>query len=77
MRRVNIRLHPEQGVDASRAISRELSGGLGTLFPVFEVSDETAGLAVGCGAAVGVLAALFAARQAVRVPIVVGLRGMG
>ena len=50
---------------------------VGTLFPVFEVSDETAGLAIGCAAAVGVLAALLAAPQAVRVPIVVGLRGMG
>jgi putative ABC transport system permease protein len=27
---------------------------VGTLFPVFEVSDETAGLAVGCAGAVGV-----------------------
>ena len=50
---------------------------VGTLFPVFEVSDETAGLAIGCATAVGVLAALLAAPQAVRVPIVVGLRGMG
>ena len=50
---------------------------VGTLFPVFEVSDETAGLAIGCAVAVGVLAALLAAPQAVRVPIVVGLRGMG
>ena len=41
------------------------------------LSDETAGLAIGCAAAVGVLAALLAAPQAVRVPIVVGLRGMG
>jgi putative ABC transport system permease protein len=50
---------------------------VGTLFPMFEVSAETVWLAIGSAATVGVLAALLAAGQAVRAPIVTGLRGMG
>ncbi|MCA1853447.1 MAG: FtsX-like permease family protein [Beggiatoa sp.] len=65
------------GVLLSYPAAEVFAAQVGTLFPVFEVSDETAGLAIGCVAAVGVLAALLAAPQAVRVPIVVGLRGMG
>ncbi len=65
------------GVLLSYPAAAVFAAEVGTLFPVFEVSDETAGLAIGCAAAVGVLAALLAAPQAVRVPIVVGLRGMG
>ncbi|MGH8588588.1 MAG: FtsX-like permease family protein, partial [Gammaproteobacteria bacterium] len=65
------------GVLSSYPAAAVFAAEVGTLFPVFEVSDETAGLAVGCAAAVGVLAALLAAPQAVRVSIVIGLRGMG
>ncbi len=65
------------GVLLSYPAAAVFAAEVGTLFPVFEVSDETAGLAIGCAAAVGVLAALLAAPQAVRLPIVIGLRGMG
>ncbi len=64
------------GVLSSYPAAAVFAAEVGTLFPVFEVSEETAWLAMGCAAAVGVLAALFAAGQAMRVPIVVGLRGL-
>jgi putative ABC transport system permease protein len=50
---------------------------MGTLFPVFEVSRETVALQGACALAVGVAAALFPARRAVRVRIVDGLRAIG
>jgi putative ABC transport system permease protein len=50
---------------------------MGTLFPVFEVSNETVGLQVACAVAVGLIAALLPARRAARVRIVEGLRAIG
>jgi putative ABC transport system permease protein len=50
---------------------------MGTLFPVFEVSDETVALQIACALAVGVVAALLPARRAARVRIVEGLRAIG
>jgi putative ABC transport system permease protein len=50
---------------------------MGTLFPVFEVSDETVALQVACALGVGVIAALLPARRAARVNIVEGLRAIG
>ena len=50
---------------------------MGTLFPVFEVSDETVALQIACALGVGFIAALFPARRAARVRIVEGLRAIG
>lgn len=50
---------------------------MGTLFPVFEVSDETVALQITCALAVGLIAALFPAWRAARVRIVEGLRAIG
>ena len=50
---------------------------MGTLFPVFEVSDETVALQVACAVVVGLVAALLPARRAARVRIVEGLRAIG
>jgi putative ABC transport system permease protein len=50
---------------------------MGTLFPVFEVSDDTVALQIACALAVGAIAALLPARRAARVNIVEGLRAIG
>lgn len=50
---------------------------LGQFFPVFEVSPLTIQLSLAAAVAVGVLAALFPARQALRVRIADGLRRLG
>jgi putative ABC transport system permease protein len=50
---------------------------MGTLFPVFEVSDETVLLQAACALGVGVIAAALPARRAARVRIVEGLRAIG
>lgn len=50
---------------------------LGQFFPVFEVSPLTIQLSLVAAVAVGVLAALFPARQALRVRIVDALRRLG
>lgn len=50
---------------------------MGTLFPVFEVSNETIVLQLVCAVAVGVIAAALPARRAARVRIVEGLRAIG
>ena len=50
---------------------------LGQFFPVFEVSPLTIQLSLAATVAVGVLAALFPARQALRVRIADGLRRLG
>jgi len=50
---------------------------MGTLFPVFEVSEETLMLQAACALAVGVAAAVLPARRAIRVRIVDGLRAIG
>lgn len=49
---------------------------VGTLFPVFEVSPATVGLQVGCALGVGILAAVFPTRRAMRLRIVDGLRAI-
>ncbi len=50
---------------------------MGTLFPVFEVSNETVWLQLSCAVVVGITAALLPARRAARVRIVEGLRAIG
>jgi putative ABC transport system permease protein len=53
------------------------AGQMGTLFPVFEVSDETVLLQMACALAVGLVAAILPARRAATVRIVEGLRAIG
>ena len=50
---------------------------LGTMFPVFNVSQETVAMQAACALAVGVLAGLLPAIRAARVKIVDGLRYIG
>jgi putative ABC transport system permease protein len=50
---------------------------MGTLFPVFEVSNETVMLQIACALAVGGIAALIPATRAARVRIIEGLRAIG
>ncbi len=50
---------------------------MGTLFPVFEVSDQTVALQLACALSVGIVAALLPAWRAARVRIVEGLRAIG
>ena len=50
---------------------------MGTLFPVFEVSDSTVALQIVCALVVGTLSAVVPARRAARVRIVEGLRAIG
>jgi len=50
---------------------------MGTLFPIFRVSNETVALQMACAVIVGVVAALVPARRAFRVRIVEGLRAIG
>ncbi len=49
----------------------------GGVFPVFNVSGETAGLQAACALVVGLAAAIVPALQAARVRIVEGLRAIG
>jgi putative ABC transport system permease protein len=50
---------------------------MGTLFPVFEVSDQTVALQFACAVIVGIVASLLPAWRAARVRIVEGLRAIG
>jgi len=50
---------------------------MGTLFPIFFVSEETVLLQVGAAALVGLVAAAFPAWRTARVSIVDGLRAVG
>jgi putative ABC transport system permease protein len=50
---------------------------MGTLFPVFEVSDQTVLLQLACALAVGGIAAMLPAVRAARMRIVEGLRAIG
>jgi putative ABC transport system permease protein len=50
---------------------------MGTLFPVFGVSEETVVLQIACALVVGAAAAALPARRAARVRIVEGLRAIG
>jgi len=55
----------------------EFSKHTGTLFPVFQVAQETVLLQCACAVGIGVLAALMPIRRALSVNIVEGLRSIG
>jgi putative ABC transport system permease protein len=65
------------GIGLTFPISHWFAAQMGTLFPVFAVSDATVLLQVACAVVVGVTAALVPARRAATVNIVEGLRTLG
>jgi putative ABC transport system permease protein len=65
------------GVGLTFPVGDWFASQMGTLFPVFEVSDQTVALQVACATVVGLVAALLPARRAARVRIVEGLRAIG
>ena len=65
------------GIALTFPVGNWFAGQMGTLFPVFEVSDETVLLQAACALGVGVIAAALPARRAARVRIVEGLRAIG
>jgi putative ABC transport system permease protein len=65
------------GIAATFPVSAAFGAKMGTLFPVFRVSDETVALQLACALVVGVAAAIVPGRRAARVRIVEGLRAIG
>jgi putative ABC transport system permease protein len=65
------------GIALTYPVGNWFAGQMGTLFPVFEVSDETVLLQIACAMTVGAIAAALPARRAARVRIVEGLRAIG
>ena len=58
-------------------LAKAFAGEMGTLFPIFLVSDETVLLQAGAAMLVGLVAAAFPASRTARVRIVDGLRAVG
>jgi putative ABC transport system permease protein len=50
---------------------------MGTYFPVFNVDNDTLGLAVLYSFAVGILSAIIPTYRAIKIPIADGLRSIG
>ena len=65
------------GIALTFPVGEWFASQMGTLFPVFEVSDWTVALQIVCALAVGAIAAALPARRAARVRIVEGLRAIG
>jgi putative ABC transport system permease protein len=65
------------GIAATFPVSAAFGAKMGTLFPVFRVSEETVALQLACALVVGVAAAVVPGRRAARVRIVEGLRAIG
>jgi putative ABC transport system permease protein len=65
------------GIALTFPVGEWFASQMGTLFPVFEVSDWTVALQIVCAIAVGAIAAALPARRAARVRIVEGLRAIG
>ena len=65
------------GVMLTFPVGDWFAGKMGTLFPVFAVSEQTVALQIACAIGVGAVAALLPARRAARVRIVEGLRAIG
>src|SRR2546422_2172006 len=64
------------GIALTFPLANAFREALGTFFPVFYVSDETVGLQLGAALVVGVVAAVFPAWRASRLPVVEGLRAI-
>jgi len=65
------------GIALTFPVGSWFAGQMGTLFPVFEVSDETVLLQIVCALGVGTIAAVLPAQRAARIRIVQGLRAIG
>lgn len=65
------------GIALTFPVGEWFAAKMGTLFPVFEVSDTTVMLQAACAVAVGAVAAVFPAQRAIRIRIVDGLRAIG
>jgi putative ABC transport system permease protein len=65
------------GIALTFPVGNWFAGQMGTLFPVFEVSDETVLLQILCAFGVGTIAAAVPAQRAARIRIVQGLRAIG
>jgi putative ABC transport system permease protein len=64
------------GIALTFPVAAYFAKAMGTLFPVFFISDETIALQVGAAVVVGVVAALIPSWRAARVRIVDGLRAV-
>jgi putative ABC transport system permease protein len=64
------------GIALTFPFVRAFASAVGTMFPVFSVSNETVQMQILCAIAVGVLAAIVPSRRAATVKIVDGLRSI-
>jgi len=64
------------GIALTFPLANAFREALGTFFPIFYVSDETVAMQLGAALVVGVVAAVFPAWRASRVPVVEGLRAI-
>ncbi len=64
------------GILLTFPVAAAFAAKMGTLFPVFNVSQSTVLLQVGCALAVGIVAALLPMRRVARLSIVDGLRAV-
>lgn len=64
------------GIALTFPLANAFREALGTFFPIFYVSDETVAMQLGAALIVGVVAAVFPAWRASRVPVVEGLRAI-
>ncbi len=62
------------GIALTFPVANAFANAVGTLFPIFEVSNTTVLLQLACAAGVGVMSALFPALRMSRIRIVDGLR---
>ncbi|MGZ5092824.1 MAG: ABC transporter permease [Burkholderiales bacterium] len=65
------------GIGLTFPVGAWFASQMGTLFPVFEVSEKTVALQIVCALAVGAIAAAVPARTAARVRIAEALRAIG
>jgi len=65
------------GIALTFPVAAAFAARMGTLFPVFNVSESTVLLQFGCALTVGVVAAILPMRQVARLSIVDGLRAVG
>jgi putative ABC transport system permease protein len=64
------------GIALTFPLANAFREALGTFFPIFYVSDETVAMQLGAALVIGVVAAVFPAWRASRVPVVEGLRAI-
>ena len=65
------------GIGLTFPVGQWFASQMGTLFPVFEVSEDTVALQIACALGVAAIAAALPARTAARVRIAEGLRAIG